>query len=120
MALTRSYISQFIPTWHQPYKTNAPRRFYDVIISSDVLEHVHHPDLYLAEANSMCVNGGILLLSTPNGLASRGDPNIIKVHSPFHIAEYARFELQKLLQRAGSRLLLIIVAELSTVIFEPK
>jgi 2-polyprenyl-3-methyl-5-hydroxy-6-metoxy-1,4-benzoquinol methylase len=91
--------------WHQPYKTNAPRKFYDVVISSEVLEHVHHPDLYLTEANSMCVNGGLLLLSTPNGLASRGDPNIIKRHSPFHVAEYTPFELQRLLQRAGFEIL---------------
>ena len=40
---------------------------FDVVIASEVLEHTQHPDLLLATMNRHLADGGIGLLSVPNG-----------------------------------------------------
>ena len=46
---------------------------FDVVVAGEVLEHVPHPDLMLAEIRRVLTPGGRLLLSTPNivGWANR-------------------------------------------------
>lgn len=40
---------------------------FDIIISSEVIEHVPNPGKYIKKANSLLKEGGILIISTPNG-----------------------------------------------------
>lgn len=39
---------------------------YDVIISMEIIEHIHNPWKYLADSISLLKDGGIIVLSTPN------------------------------------------------------
>lgn len=41
---------------------------FDIVESFDVLEHVPHPDLYIAELHRVLKPGGVVLLVTPNRL----------------------------------------------------
>ncbi len=86
---------------HKPYETCYPEEYFDAVVSSDVIEHVQNPLLYLAEANRILRAGGTLCLSTPNGLIAGGDSSIIKAHSKFHIYEYSPKELQEMLHASG-------------------
>jgi 2-polyprenyl-6-hydroxyphenyl methylase/3-demethylubiquinone-9 3-methyltransferase len=43
------------------------RECFDVVIAAEVIEHVAHPDQFLANAASMLKPGGHLVLTTPNG-----------------------------------------------------
>ena len=85
--------------------TGAADYKYDVILSSDVLEHVARPDLYLSEAHRICALDGLLLLSTPNGQVTHGDPRLIRRNSPFHFMEYTPIELEAMLEHAGFTIL---------------
>lgn len=86
---------------HKPYDTGYPDEYFDAVVSGDVIEHVHRPMLYLAEANRILKTGGTLYLSTPNGLIARGDFSIIKSHSRFHVYEYSPKELHEMLHATG-------------------
>jgi 2-polyprenyl-3-methyl-5-hydroxy-6-metoxy-1,4-benzoquinol methylase len=44
---------------------NISRKF-DVVISSEVLEHLPSPDLFIGKVNSLLTSGGYFLLTTPN------------------------------------------------------
>jgi 2-polyprenyl-3-methyl-5-hydroxy-6-metoxy-1,4-benzoquinol methylase len=39
---------------------------YDVIISMEIIEHIHNPWKYLSDSISLLKDGGIIVLSTPN------------------------------------------------------
>jgi SAM-dependent methyltransferase len=47
----------------------------DLIISTQVLEHVESPDLYLAEAHRLCKSNGLLILSTHGHWIYHPTPN---------------------------------------------
>ncbi len=52
----------------------------DICISDNVLEHIEHPNLFIAEAHRVLRKGGVLCIRTPNtwsyfGIASRLTPN---------------------------------------------
>lgn len=46
----------------------------DCVLSSQVLEHVQRPDVYLAEAARICRSGGFLILSTHGNWPYHPDP----------------------------------------------
>ena len=45
----------------------APEQLYDVVILSEVVEHVAHPDALLAKAATLVAPGGHVVVTTPNG-----------------------------------------------------
>ena len=44
--------------------TNAPDRYFDIVLSTQVLEHCPNPQVYLAEASRVLKPGGKIILST--------------------------------------------------------
>ncbi len=75
--------------------------YFQVVVSSDVIEHTNSPKVHLGEAFRLCAREGLLLLSTPNGLISNGDPKIIRSHSVYHVTEYSPSQLGGLVQESG-------------------
>lgn len=45
---------------------NFPENYYDLVFSSQVIEHVHNPGNYLSKINSMVKDDGYLLIGLPN------------------------------------------------------
>jgi 2-polyprenyl-3-methyl-5-hydroxy-6-metoxy-1,4-benzoquinol methylase len=43
-----------------------PEKYYDLIFSSQVIEHVHNPGNYLSKINNMMKDNGYLLIGLPN------------------------------------------------------
>jgi len=65
---------------------------FDVVTNFQVLEHLEDPSPFLSAA-AVCVKpGGLLILTTPNRLASVSE-------NPYHVHEYTAPELQALLAR---------------------
>ena len=87
------------------YNTNRLENSYDVVLSSDVLEHVPEPLKYLSECYRILRDDGVLILTTPNGLIAKKNGNIIKSHSPFHITEYYPLELENMLTKNKFKIL---------------
>lgn len=72
----------------------------DLVISYEVIEHVSgEPAAYLESLRALLSDGGRLVVSTPNGLLSRGDPRLFQ--SRYHTREYRPDELRQLLGAAG-------------------
>lgn len=89
---------------HAEFRTTAPvdgsERF-GLVTAFEVVEHVRDPDDLLRRAVTALGPGGSVVLSTPNGAVSGGDPR--RYRSPFHVREYATEELDALLRSAGLR-----------------
>ena len=45
---------------------NFPEKYYDLVFSSQVIEHVHNPGNYLSKINNMIKDDGYLLIGLPN------------------------------------------------------
>lgn len=54
---------------------------FDVIVSFENIEHLGHPDFFLARAASLLKPSGLLIISSPNRRYTRGD-------NPYHFKEY--------------------------------
>jgi len=65
---------------------------FDVVTNFQVLEHLDDPAPFLAAAAACVKPGGMLILTTPNRLASVSE-------NPYHVHEYVAGELQALLAR---------------------
>ncbi len=76
------------------------RRF-GLVTCFEVLEHTEHPEELLRSAMERLAEGGALLLSTPNGAVSEGDPR--RYRSPFHLREYTVDEVDRMVRRAGGQ-----------------
>jgi len=48
-----------------------PNDYFDVVLSSQVIEHVHNPGNYLHQINRVLKNDGKLIISTPNTINPR-------------------------------------------------
>lgn len=72
----------------------------DLVICSDVIEHVRDPDVLLAYLRRRTAKGGRVLLSTPERDLLRGRDCD---HSPnrYHVREWNRDELQAYLRASG-------------------
>lgn len=83
-----------------------PRGSYDVVISDQVVEHLHPDDLveHLTGAYSVLVNDGRYILSTPNRLAGPFDVSrVFGCNAPLgmHLKEYSHGELRRAFRAAG-------------------
>jgi ubiquinone/menaquinone biosynthesis C-methylase UbiE len=65
---------------------------FDVIVCSDVIEHVQFPEALLHEFNRLLKPGGTLVITTPYRLTE--EPN-----DPMHVKEYYPKELKQLVER---------------------
>ncbi|MCS6820979.1 MAG: class I SAM-dependent methyltransferase [Microscillaceae bacterium] len=74
---------------HIPPLRNIPSNTFDVVISFQVIEHIHQDDLFVQEIHRVLKKGGKAILTTPNKLLSLS-------RNPWHVREYTAQELEKL------------------------
>ncbi len=84
-----------IPTDGSPFRLPVDDDQFDIVLSSQVLEHVPEPGLYLAEACRMLKPGGKLLLSTHGVFEEHG--------CPYDFRRWTSFGLRLELENAGLR-----------------
>lgn len=73
------------------YNTPFENNFFDAVISSDVIEHVQHPDLLLKEIDRLTKPGGVAIISTPIRITEFPlDKN--------HVVEWFPTEFQKVIE----------------------
>jgi hypothetical protein len=75
---------------------------FETVLMFEIIEHLKHPRLALAEAHRVLCEKGLLLLSTPNGAYSA---NRHRPLYPFHEREYLDHELVDLLRECGFEVL---------------
>lgn len=68
-----------------------PINYYDLIICSEVIEHVQKPELLIKQLSANLKIGGTLLITTPYLEFTR-----CKAHDPYHIWEFDLKDIQKL------------------------
>ena len=62
---------------------------YDIVLCCEVLEHMEiDPMFMLGEVNRVLKNNGVLLLTTPNVLSSRGLTKMSEGHEPYFYMQY--------------------------------
>ena len=71
----------------------------DVVICFEVIEHVKDPNTLISILKDMTKSNGTILISTPNGLSSKGNKALFR--SKFHVYEYSPIELYNLLRSHG-------------------
>jgi SAM-dependent methyltransferase len=59
---------------------------FDLVCSLQVVEHLHHPELFMREAQRVMAPGGLCVITTPNRLLI--SPGRAEPVNPFHIVEY--------------------------------
>jgi SAM-dependent methyltransferase len=78
---------------------------YDIIMCSEILEHVPDPDGFLSVIPQILTPGGTLILTTPNAaLIAKDTPSgtLIPLLSPgYHVVLYSRKGLEAILKRVG-------------------
>lgn len=70
---------------------------FDFVVSLETIEHVHDDRSFLRELARVLKPAGTIVLSTPNRRVTSPDGHVI---NPFHVREYARGELERLLGEA--------------------
>lgn len=73
---------------------------YDLVICSDVIEHLVDPDVLLSKIKDVMHSRSLLVLSTPERDILRGKDSIMTPH-PEHIREWNTAELRDYLQSEG-------------------
>jgi len=78
---------------------------YDLVFSSEVLEHVRDPRAFLAAAVRALAADGVLMLTTPNAEHLTADRSVFSQASilsfPLHCILYGRSTLERVLREAG-------------------
>ncbi len=64
---------------------------FDLVVSFQVIEHLHDPTEYLKSITQLLSPGGTALITTPNRLTSDGE-------NPYHVHEYVADELEECLR----------------------
>ena len=87
-----------------------PAGGFDLIIACEVIEHVAHPDQFLARLRSLLNTGGMLYLTTPNGRYFRNRlPNFSQISDP------RQLEARQFQPDADGHLFLLTPAELTHI-----
>ena len=87
-----------------PFK---PEQF-QVCVTFETLEHLGRPEAFVSELYRVCVNKGLLILSTPNRrVVSPGTSPGGKPRNPFHVREFLLRELSSLLESKGFSVLAV-------------
>jgi hypothetical protein len=73
-----------------------------LVICSDVIEHVVDPDVLLGYLRTCTGSGGLVILSTPERHRLRGR-NCIRSPNPAHVREWSFGELRRYLEARGFR-----------------
>ena len=72
---------------------------FDVAVSFEVLEHLHHPEKYLNNVRSCLRSSGVFFLSTPNKLHSERSYIEGRSQNRYHVKEFYPQECRDLLSR---------------------
>ena len=78
---SRSSVSRFFAP--DEFRKSFQDKHFDLVLSFEVIEHVEDPYDYLSELISYASPHGTILISTPNGKYSHGDPR--KYRTPYHL-----------------------------------
>jgi len=76
--------------------SNIPDKSIDVVTSFETFEHLENPILILNEFHRILKPNGVLLLSTPNGYATKFKQKDLP-HNPYHFQEYFKKEIVQML-----------------------
>jgi 2-polyprenyl-6-hydroxyphenyl methylase/3-demethylubiquinone-9 3-methyltransferase len=68
------------------------RECFDIVLITEVIEHVAHPDQFLAQAAQMVRPGGHIVLTTPNGAYFRNPLPRFSEHPDPSVFESAQFQ----------------------------
>jgi SAM-dependent methyltransferase len=73
---------------------------FDVVILSDVLEHIREPELLMSEISRILKPGGYLLLNVPFAYW---------IHeAPYDYYRYTRFALERFVQKSGMQVIVLV------------
>jgi O-antigen biosynthesis protein len=75
-------------------------RSMDIVTSFETIEHLEEPKKYLSEIKRVLKDEGLLIISTPN-------KKVFQEQNPYHLHEYEREELEKLLKHFFNQVLVI-------------
>ena len=81
-----------------------PEKTFDLIISSDVIEHLENPDLLLDAICRMSHSNTLVLISTPERVCLRGN-DCFSPPNPYHVREWSRGEFAAYLSSRGAEIL---------------
>ena len=71
---------------------------FDVVVAFEVIEHLPHPERFVAQARRVLKPDGVLVVSTPRAEHGRERPE-----NPFHEREFLRDEFERLLRGSFGR-----------------
>jgi SAM-dependent methyltransferase len=71
---------------------------FDAVVAFEVIEHLPHPERFVAEAGRVLKSDGVLVVSTP-----RADRGHDRPDNPFHEREFAPNEFEDLLRESFGR-----------------
>lgn len=91
----RCAVSEFLSKWHL--------NNFDVIILSDVLEHIDEPVSFITEISNMLATDGILFISTPDteSLFARISGKNWHYYNKYHLSLFSSSNLTQLLAKYG-------------------
>lgn len=81
------------------------KRTFDLIITSDVIEHLENPDKLLAYIKKCSHDGTFIIFSSPNRDLVRGKNNLGPPENPYHIREWNMTEISSYLSSNGFHIL---------------